>query len=244
MTTTHPTEPILAQLASEPARTPSVLVRSLLLAELMILFVFGPALCAWFVEHRVSPFVGTRWLFPALWIWFTFCLTLLLIDRKFEKRSLWRRSQVTLQNLRPMFLRFTLLAAGIAVCVAAFAPDMLLSLPRRAPIVWIFVMIGYPIVSVFAQEVIFRAFFVHRYTTILPQKWAMILVNALVFGWVHIVFLNWLAVAMCVVGGAIFCHTYMRTKSVALASIEHALYGCFVFTIGLGQFFYAGAINT
>jgi len=220
---------------------PGVVVRTLLVLELMLMFIVGPALCAWLVEMRIPPFVGPRWLFPALWIWFVVCLSLLLIDRRFEKRNLWRGSQVTLANLRPILIRFAILAAGIASCVAIFVPDLLLSFPRRAPTVWIFVMLGYPIASVFAQEVIFRAFFVRRYASLFPAAWAMILVNALLFGWVHIVFLNWLAVAMSAIGGALFCHTYLRTKSLALVSIEHAMYGCFVFTIGIGHFFYAGA---
>ena len=53
-----------------------------------------------------------------------------------------------------------------------------------------------------------------------------------------------LAVALCVIGGWLFADTYSRTRSLWLASAEHALYGCLVFTVGLGRYFYGGTVQT
>ncbi|WP_423804206.1 hypothetical protein [Nitrosomonas nitrosa] len=50
-----------------------------------------------------------------------------------------------------------------------------------------------------------------------------------------------MSVTFTFVGGIMFAYTYHRHRSLLLASIEHALYGCFVFTIGLGWFFYHAA---
>jgi hypothetical protein len=41
-------------------------------------------------------------------------------------------------------------------------------------------------------------------------------------------------------GGYLFAYTYAKTRSLLLVSIEHALYGCLLYTIGLGRFFYTG----
>ena len=69
----------------------------------------------------------------------------------------------------------------------------------------------------------------------------MIFASALAFGFVHIIFRNWLAVGLCVLGGALFAFTYHSSQSFLLACLEHAVFGNFLFTIGLGKFFYHGS---
>ncbi|MEU4707697.1 hypothetical protein AB0G00_14815 [Nocardia salmonicida] len=41
--------------------------------------------------------------------------------------------------------------------------------------------------------------------------------------------------------GVLFATRYQRTRSLLTTSVEHALYGILMFTIGLGDFFYHGA---
>ena len=41
----------------------------------------------------------------------------------------------------------------------------------------------------------------------------------------------------------IFASTYSKTKSLALVTIEHGLYGISLFLIGLGWYFYGGAVH-
>jgi membrane protease YdiL (CAAX protease family) len=72
----------------------------------------------------------------------------------------------------------------------------------------------------------------------------MILASAVVFAFLHIVFRNWLAVALTFVGGLLFAASYAETGSLATSSFEHALYGCWLFTVGLGQYFYHGTTGT
>jgi hypothetical protein len=43
------------------------------------------------------------------------------------------------------------------------------------------------------------------------------------------------------VGGLLFSWSYQQSGSLALTCIEHALFGNFLFTAGLGEFFYHGA---
>ena len=102
------------------------------------------------------------------------------------------------------------------------------------------VVLFYPLLSVIPQEIIFRSFFFRRYEQLFNTPNKIILFSGLAFGWVHILLLNWVAVIFSAVGGIIFASTYNRTKSLALTCLEHALYGCFIFTIGLGFYFYHG----
>jgi membrane protease YdiL (CAAX protease family) len=72
---------------------------------------------------------------------------------------------------------------------------------------------------------------------------ALVLISGAAFGLAHIVFNNWVAPVLCAVGGVLFAHTYHKTRSLALVCLEHALYGDFVFTVGLGRYFYHGAVG-
>jgi membrane protease YdiL (CAAX protease family) len=72
----------------------------------------------------------------------------------------------------------------------------------------------------------------------------MIVASAAAFAFLHIIFRNSLAVALTFAGGLLFSARYAETSSLATSSFEHALYGCWLFTLGLGQYFYHGTIAT
>jgi membrane protease YdiL (CAAX protease family) len=72
----------------------------------------------------------------------------------------------------------------------------------------------------------------------------MIVASAAAFAFLHIVFRNTLAVALTFAGGLLFAFRYAETDSLLTSSVEHALYGCWLFTVGLGQYFYHGTIAT
>lgn len=202
----------------------------------------APGVCAVLFARGVPPFDTPRWLFPALWLWAAWALLMLLTDRAFDRRELWRWSGLSVRALRPVVLRFLWIAPALTLFVWLVYPERLFEFPRERMRIWIAVMIGYPIASVYAQEVIFRALFAQRYASMMSPR-ALLTLNALAFGWVHIVFLNPLAVLLTIPAGWLFMTTYMRTRSTAAACFEHALYGCFTFTVGLGRFFYSGAVG-
>jgi membrane protease YdiL (CAAX protease family) len=60
------------------------------------------------------------------------------------------------------------------------------------------------------------------------------IINAVLFSLAHIFFKNTLVLILTFIGGFLFIHTYSKTKSTTLVSIEHALYGNWLFTIGMG----------
>ena len=53
----------------------------------------------------------------------------------------------------------------------------------------------------------------------------VVLASGLVFGWVHVVVNNLVAVGLASLAGFVFASTYERSRSTLLVSIEHALYG-------------------
>src|SRR5262249_36132012 len=136
---------------------------------------------------------------------------------------------------------FALITAIGVVAVLWYAPGAFLSLPRSNPSLWGLIMILYPVLSVYPQGVIYRLFLFERYRSLFGDRWGIVLASAVAFGFVHVVFRNPLAVALTVPAGVLFAMRYWRTGSLAASSFEHALYGCAIFTIGLGRWFYHGA---
>ncbi|HET7105568.1 MAG TPA: CPBP family intramembrane glutamic endopeptidase [Candidatus Acidoferrum sp.] len=143
--------------------------------------------------------------------------------------------------LATMLVRDAICLVGLGIAVYLVAPRLLFSLIRSSPRVWAVIFVLYPVVSVCPQELLYRAFFFHRYESLFGRGWGMIIASAVAFGFVHIIFRNWLAVGLCVIGGLLFSVTYQTSGSFLLACLDHAIFGNFVFTIGLGRFFYHGA---
>jgi membrane protease YdiL (CAAX protease family) len=143
--------------------------------------------------------------------------------------------------LVPLLLRDAVFLVLLGVGVRVFAPQLFFSLLKRSPAFWAVIMLFYPLLSVYPQELLYRAFFFHRYQALFGSGWAMLVASAVAFGFVHIIFGNWLAVGLCVLGGFLFSLTYQQTGSLPFACLDHAIFGNFIFTIGLGQFFYHGS---
>lgn len=155
-------------------------------------------------------------------------------------RSPALRPQIA-QELRAIGIRFLILAPMITLATWLLWPQLFLSLPRSRPLFWALIMVLYPLLSVWPQEMLYRALLFHRYRRLFLADGPLILASATAFGFAHIIFLNWIAIAMTAAGGLLFARDYARHRSLALTCIEHSLYGCLIFTVGLGRFFYTGA---
>ena len=66
----------------------------------------------------------------------------------------------------------------------------------------------------------------------------MIAANAMVFGLGHFIFGNWAAIGLTSISGVLFEWRYQKSGSLVRTGLEHALFGDFIFTIGIGQFLY------
>lgn len=207
--------------------------RTLLAVEFIAIFI-GIPLALVFDKPVIPPI-------PLLWLMAVYCLVALYRDPEFRRSQLWNPRPLQSQ-LASIFLLF---AAGIALMcwlMHELAPGLLFTFVRTHPLVWFLVMLLYPVLSVYPQGIIYRAFMLHRYRhlsgTSEQRKWALILLSALAFSLMHVVFRNWVAVLLTFAGGILFARRHIETRSLFVSSFEHALYGCFVFTVGLGQFFY------
>ena len=89
--------------------------------------------------------------------------------------------------------------------------------------------------SVYPQELIYRAFFFQRYKNLFSNDKLFIFVNAVIFSLAHLFFKNTLVIVLTFLGGLLFAITFNKTKSTLLVSIEHAIYGCWLFTVGMGN---------
>jgi membrane protease YdiL (CAAX protease family) len=203
--------------------------------EFLLLFVALP------LGYRFSPVRIPA--LPLLWVVAGYAWWQLLRDPRFDRAKLWSIEQLPGQ-LAVILAAFVVVALALWLGVRRFAPPLEWSFVRQHPAFWAVVMVAYPVVSVYPQGLLYRAFFFERYAGLFPGKWAMILASAAAFSFLHIIFRNWLAVVLTFGGGLLFAARYWETGSLATSCFEHALYGCWLFTVGLGQYFYHGTIAT
>ncbi len=126
---------------------------------------------------------------------------------------------------------------------AYFWPQLFLSFPKTHPGMWLIVMLLYPILAAFPQELIFRTFFFQRYTGLFSSEKQLIIFNGLSFSLFHLFYGNWVAPILTMAGGWLFAWRYANTRSLVLVSLEHGLWGNMLFTLGVGHFFYSGTIQ-
>ena len=197
-----------------------------LAVEFLILFVMPPAL----IVSGILPKVA---IIPVLWAVFGYSCVML---RRHKMPLL--TTHIDRRLFAVMFWRFVILLLLLGLFTWQCYPELFLALFHDKPLLWLAIMLLYPLLSVIPQEILFRRFFFYRYEPFLQSKTVLLLANAALFSYVHISFGNVLAVALTFVGGWLFAATYDRSRSVLLVSIEHALYGNALYTLGLGVFFY------
>jgi len=144
-------------------------------------------------------------------------------------------------RIKPVLLRFLAAALILTLALALFEPDVLFSLPRQKPVLWGMILIGYPLISVCPQGIIYRVFYEARYTALFgAHSRVSLIAGAAVFSLAHLPFRNPWAMLFTFFGGLMFLSTYRATRRVGLSNLEHALYGDFLFTVGWGKYLYHG----
>lgn len=168
------------------------------------------------------------------------CAFMLLRDPTFDRRVLFNMDGFKKGILRTLGL-WLVGVVVLSVIVQIMAPELWLRFPRERPGMWAIVMLGYPILSVVPQNLVYRVFMFHRYKGVFRTDNALIWASAASFCWAHVIFGNLVALLLTLAGGLIFAQTYHRHRSLPLVSLEHALYGCLLFTVGLGWYLYQGS---
>jgi membrane protease YdiL (CAAX protease family) len=208
------------------------IVRSWLVAarvtEFVVLFFVLPTVFS-IGRHRLPAI-------PGLWVLTAYCLFVLLHDPGFGREHLWSAGTLR-QSAATILLVFAVATVIGTVLVLRFAPGLFLSFPRTNPRLWGLIMLLYPVLSVYPQGIVYRAFVFERYRDVFSPGWAIVLASTIAFAYAHIVFRNPLAVGLTFLGGLLFGFRYLETGSLFASSFEHALYGCAIFTMGLGRWF-------
>jgi hypothetical protein len=190
--------------------------RAGLIAELILLFIALP------LGFRYSSVRLPA--LPVLWVVVGYGFWQLMRDPHFDRARLWNAGQMS-SRLGLILTIFIAAALVIWLAVRRFAPSIEFGFVRQHPALWALVMVAYPIVSVYPQGILYRAF-------------------SAAFSFLHIIFRNSLAIILTFLGGLLFAASYAETGSLAVSSFEHALYGCWLFTVGLGQYIYHGSVST
>ena len=147
------------------------------------------------------------------------------IKKNLPWKSFWRRILVT----------FIVVAIITTVYMWFQDKDALFYVPFNKPGLYIAILLFYTFLSVWPQEIIYRTFFFERYDVLFENKKLFIFINAIVFSLAHLFFRNSLVLVLTFVGGIIFGYTYLKFRSTTAVSIEHAIYGNWLFTVGMGQ---------
>ena len=203
--------------------------RRFLFLEAFTLFILTPSLL-WLQPTRLNVHGG-------LWLVTLYAIALLRKMPDFSWRAAWQGILWTRRDLGFVLARFAVSTAGIILLTLLIKPDRFLMFPTQRPVLWIVVMVLYPLLSALPQELVFRTFFFRRYAPLFRNKAWMMAVSAFVFGYIHIVFHNPVSPLLSFICGFFLSASYAAHQSLKKAAIEHALYGDMVFTVGLGYYF-------
>ena len=206
-----------------------------LMAELVLLFVGFPVLFR-LLPVRLAPL-------PALWLAALYCIYVLRRASGPNAMGLWNAGPLA-DSIGRVLGVFPIAAIVITAAVWRLLPQILFGFVRNSPLFWALLMVLYPVLSVYPQGIIYRGFFFERYQSLFRSPAAKILASAAAFAFSHLIFRSPWSVALTFAGGLLFAWRYHVTGSLLVSCIEHALYGCFILTVGLGGLFYHGAGRT
>lgn len=206
-----------------------------LIIEFILLCVCLPSVI---IAFKLAPFMFFFLWSAAIYCWFT-----LRAGKSDLLKDLWKWDAVTWVNMKPILIRWVFASIGMLAFIFLYDPERVFFIIKERPQIIPFLLVMYPLLSALPQEFIFCSFFFERYKPFFQSERAKIIASAIVFAYAHVLFINWVAPVLSLVAGLIFAMTYSRTKSLALVTIEHGLYGNVLFLVGLGWYFYGGAVG-
>lgn len=199
--------------------------------EFAVLFLLTPL--------AIALFLPPRMLFPALFAFSLAGLALIWLTGEFNWRELIRGwSRIRWDHIAAFGIIVG--ATGFLVMAATrpgFLPNISPERLRFLVLLWAL----YPLLSALPQELIFRALFFHRYSPLMGSERTARLVNAAVFSLAHLMYWSLVVAVMTFIGGWIFAKLY-QTRGFPAAWVAHAIAGNMLFTVGMGAYFWSGAV--
>jgi len=107
-----------------------------------------------------------------LWLTAGLCALALWADPNFDRASFYpsQLGHFGQQRVRPILMPMVLRCAVAALLFYLF---MLLVLPRQRPGLRLLVLLLYPLLSVYPQELLYRTFFFQRYGALCRSSWLL-----------------------------------------------------------------------
>lgn len=198
---------------------------SYLLTEFFLLFIVLP------VSFAMEYPIAVKIVFAVLGFGY-----ILFVLKRIERISFRLNRDINWKAFwKPTMIKFVIIALVTIGYMLYRDPDALFYVPRTNLGLFVIILFVYSVLSVWPQEVIYRTFYFERYQRLFQSRPLLIFLNAIVFSLAHIFFRNTLVLVLTFIGGILFALTYIKVRSTTLVSIEHALYGNWLFTVGMGQ---------
>ena len=197
--------------------------------EFLIIFFLIPLLVILF-----NLFVSNQKIFVFLPLFLVFFLSLYLLKKtpSFSFKSLKKKIDWNFFFLISLFFVISGFFYTLILDI-----NLLFNLPKNYFFLWVAVMIFYPIFSVIPQEIIFRVLFFERYSCLFKNQFLYLILNSIIFAYIHLVFQNFHAFFITLITSPIFAYAYVN-KSFKTCFLTHTIGGQLVFTYGLGKYFY------
>jgi len=195
------------------------------LVELFVLFIVLPILFSLAFDIRIKLGIGLVSLLYVIWVLLWHEEVRLKLSKCISWRLFWKA----------VFLKLIVVVVASTWFVWFYHRELLFNVVINTPFVWIKFLFIYSIISVFPQELVYRTFFFKRYEMLVSNKSLFLFLNATFFSMGHLFFKNPLVIGLTFIGGLVFAVTYNKSKSTLLVTLEHSIYGCWLFTVGLGK---------
>jgi membrane protease YdiL (CAAX protease family) len=195
------------------------------LIEFFIIFIILPVSFALDYQFLIKLIIGFIGFIYVIYVLLKIEKNRFAIAPNLNWKQFWRRT----------FLKFVGIAFLTTLYVWLVDKENLFEVVINKPKMWVIILFVYSLLSVYPQELLYRTFFFQRYQVLFPNEKLFLFLNAIVFSLGHIFFKNALVIVLTFLGGMLFALTFKKTKSTLLVSIEHAIYGCWLFTVGMGS---------
>jgi membrane protease YdiL (CAAX protease family) len=193
--------------------------------ELLIIFVLIPLSFAFNYAPLLKLVIGVLGFSYIIFVLFKIEKIKIKIEKNVNWMAFWKS----------ILIKFLIIAIITTLYVWFTDAKNLFTILLNKPKLWVLILLFYSLFSVYPQELLYRTFFFKRYTSLCKNENLFIFINALLFSMAHLFFKNTLVLLLTFIGGILFAITFKKTKSTLLVSIEHSIYGCWLFTVGMGN---------
>jgi hypothetical protein len=193
--------------------------------ELLIIFVLIPLSFAFNYAPLLKLVIGVLGFSYIIFVLFKIEKIKIKIEKNVNWMAFWKS----------ILIKFLIIAIITTLYVWFTDAKNLFTVLLNKPKLWVLILLFYSLFSVYPQELLYRTFFFKRYTSLCKNDNFFIFINALLFSLAHLFFKNTLVLSLTFIGGILFAITFKKTKSTLLVSIEHSIYGCWLFTVGMGN---------